>query len=105
MADGKQYQRVFARGSAALTKSKPCNNPSAVPLLVVRPPIGVRLRQFRIFKVQDDGRLHFVETAQTFDDAKERVRGLGELWPGDYAIDNQETGERLFVSTRDESKN
>ena len=63
------------------------------------------MRQFRIFKVQDDGGLHFVEAVQTFDDAKERVQGLGELWPGKYAIDNQETGERVFVSTRDEMKN
>jgi len=42
---------------------------------------------------------------QTFDDAKERVRGLGEIWPGEYVIDNEATGERVFVSTRDETKN
>ena len=60
---------------------------------------------FRIYKVQDDGKLHFVEATQTLDEAKDRVRGLGEIWPGEYVIDNQETGERLFVSTRDESKN
>ena len=60
---------------------------------------------FRIYKVQSDGHLHFVEAMQTFDDAKERVRGLGEIWPGEYVVDNEETGERLFVSTRDETKN
>lgn len=60
---------------------------------------------FRIFKVQDDGNLHFVEAMQTFDDAKERVRELGEIWPGEYVIDNEETGERMFVNTRDETKN
>ena len=60
---------------------------------------------FCIFKLQGDGDLHFVETVQTFDDAKVRVRDLGESWPGEYVIDNEETGERVFVSTRDERKN
>jgi hypothetical protein len=60
---------------------------------------------FRIYKVQDDGKFHFVEAVQTFDDAKIRVTELGEVWPGEYAIDNQGTGERLFISTRDETKN
>jgi len=60
---------------------------------------------FRIYKVQSDGDLHFAEVVQNFDDATVRVRELGKLWPGEYVIDNEETGERLFVSTRDESKN
>jgi hypothetical protein len=69
-------------------------------------PIGVWLRlPFRIFKLQSDGDLHFVEAMQTFHDAKGRVRELGEGWPGEYVIDNEETGERVFVSTRDETKN
>jgi len=38
-------------------------------------------------------------------EAKERVRELGRLWPGEYIIDNEERGERLFVNTRDERKN
>jgi hypothetical protein len=60
---------------------------------------------FRIFKVQNDGHLHFVEAVHAFDDAKRRVREIGDVWPGEYVIDNEETGERLFVSTRDETKN
>jgi hypothetical protein len=60
---------------------------------------------FRIFKLQTDGRLHFVEVLQTFDDARARVGELGESWPGEYLIDNEETGERVFISTRDERKN
>jgi hypothetical protein len=63
------------------------------------------LHPFRIYKVQSDGDLHFVEAIQTFDRAKGRVRELGEVWPGEYVIDNEETGERIFVSTRDETKN
>jgi hypothetical protein len=55
--------------------------------------------------VQSDGDLHFVEATQTFDDARVRVRELGKLWPGEYGIENVETGERIFVSTRDERKN
>jgi len=60
---------------------------------------------FRIFKLQSDGGLHFVEAVQTFDDAKGRVRQLGKAWPGEYVIDDEQTGERFFVSTRDETKN
>jgi len=33
-----------------------------------------------IYKVQSDGGLHFVEGMQTFDEARERVRELGEVW-------------------------
>jgi hypothetical protein len=55
--------------------------------------------------VQSDGDLHFVEAVQTFEGAKARVRELGKLWPGKYVIENQETGKRVFVNTRDETKN
>jgi hypothetical protein len=55
--------------------------------------------------LQGDGSLHFVEALPTFDDARVRVRELGGLWPGEYGIENVETGERVFVSTRDETKN
>ncbi len=69
-------------------------------------PIGVQLRSpFRIYRVQSDGDLHFVEAVQTFEGAKARVRELGKLWPGKYVIENQETGKRVFVNTRDETKN
>jgi hypothetical protein len=60
---------------------------------------------FFIYTVQGDGELHFVVAVQTLDDAKERVRELGETWPGEYVIYNEETGERVFVSMRDERKN
>ena len=46
-----------------------------------------------------------MEATQTFDDAKERVRELGAIWPGEYVIDDEEKGERVFISTRDERKN
>ena len=60
---------------------------------------------FCIFKLQGDGSLHFVEALPTLDQAKTRVRELGELWPGEYGIENAETGERIFVSTRNGMKN
>src|SRR5258706_11621572 len=44
-------------------------------------PIGVSV-PFRIYKVQGDGNVHFVVAVQTLDDAKARVRELGETWPG-----------------------
>jgi len=55
--------------------------------------------------VQSDGDLHFIEAVQTFDNATALVGELGESWPGEFVIDNEETGERVFVNTRDESKN
>jgi hypothetical protein len=64
------------------------------------------LRQpFRIYKVQSDGDLHFIEALPTLEEAKTRVIELGEVWPGEYAIDNEETGERVFVNTGDARMN
>src|SRR5258708_14038191 len=75
-------------------------------LLVGWPPFGVWMRlPFCIFKLQGDGNLHFVEALATFDDAKTRVREIGELWPGESGIENVESGTRVLVSTRDEGEN
>jgi hypothetical protein len=60
---------------------------------------------FCIFKLQGDGSLHFVEALATFDEAKTRAREIGEVWPGEYVIDNVDTGERMFVSRGDETMN
>jgi len=57
---------------------------------------------FSIFKTRDDGSLHLVEGAQDLESAKVRVEELAKLWPGMYVIVNQETGEKLFISTGDE---
>jgi hypothetical protein len=69
------------------------------------PNRSLRSLPIRIYRVQTDGALQFVEANQTFDGARERVRELGKHWPGDYVIENEGTGERVFVSTRDERKN
>jgi hypothetical protein len=58
-----------------------------------------------ISKVCDDGSLQSVQALHTLDQAKARLRQIGKLWPGEYVIDNEETGERVFVSTNDETKN
>ena len=60
---------------------------------------------FCIYKVQSDGGLHFVEGMQTFDEARERVRELGEVWAGEYVIEDSETRKRIFVNTRNERPN
>jgi hypothetical protein len=67
-------------------------------------PIGVWL-PFRIYKMQCDENPHFVEEIQTLDGAKERVQELGKLWPGEYVIQNEETGERVVISASGEAKN
>jgi len=46
--------------------------------------------------VLDDGELYFVEAAQTLEAARRRIEALAELWPGEYVIYNEQTGERVF---------
>jgi predicted transcriptional regulator of viral defense system len=58
---------------------------------------------FRIFKVQDDGDLQFVEEAETLEDARERVGNLARLWPGEYIVQNEETGEHVVISQTETS--
>lgn len=60
---------------------------------------------FRIFKLRTDGSPHFVEEAETLYDAKARVQELAGLWPGEYIIQNEETGERVFITTGGGTKN
>ena len=51
-----------------------------------------------IFKLRIDGSLHLVEAMPTLGDAKARVQALGELWPGEYVIHNEATGERVSIT-------
>jgi len=60
---------------------------------------------FCIFKVQSDGGLHFVEAVNALDDARTRVQELSELWPGEYVIHNQATGERVSITAGPGTKN
>jgi hypothetical protein len=57
---------------------------------------------FSIFKTRDDGSLQLVGGAEDLESAKVRVDGLAKFWPGTFVIVNQETGERLSISTGDE---
>jgi hypothetical protein len=59
---------------------------------------------FCIFKVLGDGSLHFVEEAHTFEDARESARELARLWPGEYIIQNVETGERVVITSGSQRK-
>jgi hypothetical protein len=54
---------------------------------------------FRIFKLRDDGSQHFVEEGENIEDARERVGDLAGLWPGEYIIQNEETGERVVITS------
>ena len=49
--------------------------------------------------VLDDGELYFLEAAQTLDAAKARVQSLGEACPGQYVIYDEETGERVAITS------
>jgi len=52
---------------------------------------------FDIFKVGDDGEPQWVQAASTLDAAKVRVYELAALWPGEYQIYCQNTGNRLSL--------
>ena len=43
----------------------------------------------------DDGELRFVETAQTLEAARQRIRALARSKPGHYVVYDEETGERF----------
>lgn len=60
---------------------------------------------FRIFKVLGDESLYFVQKAVTLDAARERAEGLAVLWPGEYVIENEETGERVVISSGSKETN
>ncbi|HZV86979.1 MAG TPA: hypothetical protein VFF95_05485 [Candidatus Binatus sp.] len=49
--------------------------------------------------VLDDGELYFLEAAQTLDAAKARVQSLAEMCPGQYVIYDEETGERVAITS------
>lgn len=48
--------------------------------------------------VLDDGELHLVDRANTFEAARRRIEALAEATPGQYVIYNGETGEWLLMS-------
>lgn len=47
--------------------------------------------------VLDDGELHFIERARTFEAARRRIGALAGVRPGQYVIYNGETGERVSI--------
>jgi hypothetical protein len=47
--------------------------------------------------VLDDGELHFIEAAHSLEAAGRRIEALSELWPGEYIIYDEQTGERVSV--------
>lgn len=63
------------------------------------------LSPFRIYKVQSDGDLHFIKAAQRFNDATAVVRKLGEMWPGEYVIDKEQTREWVSITADSQTEN
>ena len=45
----------------------------------------------------DGGELRFVEAVQTLEAARQRIKALAELRPGQCVIYNKETGERVSL--------
>jgi len=52
---------------------------------------------FDIFRVENDGRLLWKDTAETFGLAKLRIKILMLSLPGDFVIYSQETGDKIVV--------
>jgi hypothetical protein len=49
--------------------------------------------------VLEDGELHFVGAMQTLGAARRRIKALAKSSPGQYAIYNGQTGERMPIVT------
>lgn len=52
--------------------------------------------------VLDDGDLHFLEAAETFEAARKRIEALADLLPGEYVVYNARTGECVSIKSRRE---
>ncbi len=46
----------------------------------------------------DGGELHLVETAKTLKAARRRIEAPAKVWPGQYFIYNERTGERISIT-------
>jgi len=53
--------------------------------------------------LRGDGNLHFVKAVQALDDAKALVQALAELWPGEYVIIDEATGEQVSTAGDEEA--
>ena len=56
---------------------------------------------FCVFKLRSDGSLNLLEAVQTRDEAKARAQAVSKLWPGEYVIHNEATGERISIIVGD----
>ena len=52
---------------------------------------------FDVFKVEKDGKLRWLETAETFEGAKARIEALAASSPGEFVIYSQKTGSKTTV--------
>ena len=59
---------------------------------------------FRVFKLRGDGSLHFVQETKP-SKTQESVRDFAELWPGEYIVESEETGERVVICSDSQTKN
>jgi hypothetical protein len=55
--------------------------------------------------VLDDGELQFVGAAQTLKAARRRIEALTRLSPGQCVIYNAQTGERMSITARAQTRN
>jgi hypothetical protein len=56
---------------------------------------------FDIFKIAEDGKPIWVSSASTLDAARERAKTLAAVFPGEYLIFDQTTGEKTLILPND----
>ena len=54
---------------------------------------------FDIFKRQRDGNAYWVEAAEDLEAAKARAQVLAEVFPGQYVIVDNTTGEKISIGS------
>ena len=52
-----------------------------------------------VFRVEKDGKLRWLEAAETLEIAKARIEILGAMSPGEYVVYSQKTGHKTVVKT------
>ncbi len=59
------------------------------------------VQNWDIFKLDQDGSMLWIGTAETLEDAKVSVTVLAETSPGDYLIFSPATGEKTIVKLKE----
>jgi hypothetical protein len=59
---------------------------------------------FYIFRVESNDQAMWLETSESLESAKARVKELGNSWPGKYFVVSLRTGNKITVTVERDDK-